>query len=308
MSTADDASLNLGFRPATLHDWPTAVEIVAGAWQGSDYIEEERWKEWVEDPNGRLEVATHEGRMIAFCRLTELGPAEWWLERFRVAPGYQDQEVGRILMGHMIDLFEEVGHGILRTSARSDDESVLKLAPSFGFRHIVSYTAVEAPALTADYRNFRLLQPHHLDMVHRYLLYSPMYRVNKFAEHGWVFYNLTRDRLAEYLAAPEVQVTGWRQFDQLHGLALLFVTPHGHEAPDGENALYIGYLAAPDDTTLLAMLTALRGLAVRRGLAKIAWKMPLGVGLEGPVFGHGDIGRVGEYDMYLFERPFKRVE
>jgi hypothetical protein len=133
-----------------------------------------------------------------------------------------------------------------------------------------------------------------------------MHRVNKFTEHYQIMYNLTRDRLEAYLADPAVQVIGWRQFDQLLGLAILFIEPP-IDKPNPPNALYIGYLDAPDDTTLIAMLTALRGLGARRELDKIVWKMPLGVGLEAPLRQEPELERVSPQDLQLFERPFSRI-
>jgi hypothetical protein len=133
-----------------------------------------------------------------------------------------------------------------------------------------------------------------------------MHRVNKFAEHFEVMFNLTRDRLEGYLTDPAVQVVGWRQFEQLLGLAILFLAPPADQS-NPPNALYIGYLDAPDDTTLITMLAALRGLAVRRELDKIVWKMPLGVGLETPLDQEPEIQRTSSQNLLLFERPFSRM-
>lgn len=296
----------LSFRPAALGDWPVVAPIVAHTWEGGDYINEAVWHQWVTAPEGRLVVAVQEGRVVGFCRLTRLGPAEWWLEGIRVDPALRGQGIGRALTAHMLEIFNREGDGILRLTTGSQNEASQKIAREFGFRHTVSYTKVEADAHPADYRNFKLLQPHNLEMAFRYLRFSPIYRVSHFVEHDWVLYFLTQERLASYLADPQVQVIGWRQFDQLHGMAILFLEP-SKKRDDSESELQVGYLDAPDDTTLLAMLEALRGLAALRGHSKVVWKMPVGVGLDRTLAQTGwrRVWEEGD-ELWLFELPLRR--
>jgi L-amino acid N-acyltransferase YncA len=301
-----NAPPSLNFRSATAADWPLAVEIVAGSWDNGDYIEERTWQHWIESTQSRLIAAEHDGKMVAFCRLQEIGPAEWWLHNIQRSQFYANQGVEERVMSYMIELFLEDGHGILRSAVVSSDENGPRLLREYGFRHTVSYAQIEASARPGDPGSFRLLKPANLDMAHHYLLHSPMHRVNKFAEHYQVLFNLTRDRLESYLADPAVQVIGWRQFEQLLGLAVLFLEPP-IDQPNPLDALHIGYLDAPDDTTLIAMLSALRGLAARRELAGIVWRMPLGVGLETPLRQEPDLQRVSPQDLQLYERPFSRI-
>jgi len=93
--------------------------------------------------------------------------------------------------------------------------------------------------------------------------------------------------------------------DQLQGVAILFLSP-----PEGrkvaEDALYIGYLDAVDDTTLTSMLLALRGLAARRGNSKLTWQMASGFGLDGAA-ANADLGAVWSNDesLWLFELPIR---
>jgi hypothetical protein len=88
----------------------------------------------------------------------------------------------------------------------------------------------------------------------------------------------------------------------LHGLLVHFPDPPEEITPD--SAFTIGYLGAPDDTTLVTILNAVSGLAARRGYGKVAWKMPVGVGLERPL-ATTDFVRVWEHDLevWLYELP-----
>jgi hypothetical protein len=79
---------SLDFRSATVGDWPLAVEIATGSWDNGDYIEERTWRRWTESPQTRLIAAEHDGKMVAFCRLEETGPAEWWLHNTQLSQFY----------------------------------------------------------------------------------------------------------------------------------------------------------------------------------------------------------------------------
>jgi GNAT superfamily N-acetyltransferase len=300
---SDDAGIppDLVFRAGALDDWPVVAEIVAETWPGGDYIDQGLWAKWAADSDAHLVVGTQDGQMVGFARLSELGEAEWLLEGLRVAPERRGQGIGRALMAHMVELFRQHGMGLLRFVASSESEMMHRLAGDLGFRHTGSYAIVELSPRPADYRSFKVLQPQNLEMVKRYLINSPMHRVNRFALRRWVPYFLTEERLHDYLADEQVQVVGWRQFDKLHGLAILFIEPPDEHS---SNPLRLGYLDALDDTTLHSMVLALCGLAAKRGHDKLAWMMPLGVGLERPLAGSG-VERVRDFDLWLFELPLR---
>ncbi len=294
------------YRPARVEDWPAVAPIVAQTWDGEDYITEALWREWATRPQGALIVAEAGGRLAGFARIAYHGPAEWWLEGLRVAPEMQGRGLARGLTQALFDWFEQHGDGMVRLSTYSENEPSQHLARAFGMRHIGSYASMAAPARPGDYRSFRLLRPRHLDLAYRFLRRSPVYRANHFVEVEWKLYNLTRDRLAEYLADDAVEVLGWRQADALRGLALLFKDEGEYAVRYDEDALRVGALYAGDDTTLHAMLRALRGLAAYRGAGSVTWKMPAGVGLERVV---EEAGFEPEWEdgaaLWLFERPLK---
>ncbi len=302
MDEQSGAMPELSFRRGTVEDWSGVAPIVAETWAEGDYIDQAVWEAWASDAQGYLAVALHGGQIVATGKLTHLGPAEWWAEGLRVDPALRRRGIGQAITEHLIEWFRAYGEGFLRLATSSTNEAAHRIAARHGFRHTISYTLAEAPAQPTDFRNFKLLQPSNLEMVHAYLRRSPMYRINHFAEHGWQMTYLTRDRIAEYLARPDVQIAGWRQFDQLYGLAIIFLDES--ERYRSSEALYLGYVDAPDDTTLRAMLSGLQGLAAKRGRQKIAWKMPVGMGLERAVGAVG-LERVWDWDIWLFERPLR---
>lgn len=292
------------YRLAREEDWADVAPIVAQTWEGEDYISEALWRSWTSSPEGALIVAEVEGKLAGFARIAQHGPAEWWLEGLRVAPDIQRRGIARGLTQALFDWFAEHGDGVVRLSLYSENEPSQRIARAFGMRHIGSFASMVAPARPGDYRSFRLLRPRHLDIAYRFLRHSPVYRASRYVEVEWKLYNLTRDRLAEYLADDAVEVLGWRQAEALRGLAVLFKDEGEYAVRYDEDALRVGALYAADDTTLRAILRALRGLAAYRGAGSVVWKMPAGVGLERVV---EEAGFQPEWEdgasLWLFERP-----
>lgn len=299
----------LSFRRGLLDDWPAIARIVSDVCAGPEYIDERLWRFWVEDEAGALIVVTLDEKVAALGKLTQLGPAEWWMEGLRVDPAHREKGVARALHHHMIRAFWEIGSGMLRFSTASDNEATHRLAANTNFRHIMSYMPAIAPMLPGeDVSVLRRLRAPTLEMIARYLANSPMNRVNRYVEHRWTLYYLTMERLRDYLMGEDVEIAGWRMPDgQLGGIVILLpdqspTCPFAREDPDVNTRLRVGYLDAVDDTTLTQMGLALRGLAAQRGCEHVTWRMPLGVGLERlmPVMG---LEREFDMDVWLYELP-----
>jgi GNAT superfamily N-acetyltransferase len=299
----------LTFRRGQADDWPAILPIVAETWEGHDYIDEQLWRFWVEDQKGALIVATLDERVTAFGKLTRLGSAEWWMEGLRVDPAYRQKGIARAVHHYMIQVFWEIGDGMLRFATASVNEATHRLAAQTNFRHIMSYRPMVTPTIPGeDISNMRRLRAPNLEMVARYLANSPMNRVNRYVEHHWTLFYLTTERLRHYLGGEEIEITGWRLQDgQLGGIAVIMpeqseTRPFGREDPDDPRRLRVGYLDAVDDTTLTQMGIGLRGLAAARGFEQVAWKMPVAVGLErlAPILGFEPEHDV---DLWLFELP-----
>ncbi len=300
MSDPISPPADVSFRPGTAADWQAVAPIVGQTRDGGSDIDRTVWERWAADKEARLVVAARSEEVVGFARLSELGPAEWWLEGLRVHPRHFDEGLIRALLAHLVDLFGQVGIGLLRFAITSKNEAVGKVAADFGFRRIISYKPMEGSTSPADYRNFKLLQASNLEMAHQYLRRSPMNRVNHFAENRWVLYYITQERLHQYLSDPRVQVLGWREFDQMHGLAIIHLpSDNSTVAP-----MQVSYIDAPDDTTFLAMLAALRGIATKRGFKALRWMMPLGIGLDRPA-GTTDLYPASDIELWLFERPLR---
>lgn len=293
----------LQFRRGRLDDWPAVAPIVAETWEGNDYIHEGLWSYWVADQRGPLVVATLDDQLVAFGKLTHLGPAEWWLEGLRVASAQHGKGIARALHNYMVTLFREIGSGMLRFATASDRVPIHRIAAEAHFRHIMSYAPLLAPPLPGeDITPLRHLKSPNIQIVSRYLARSPMYRVNRYVERHWTLFYLTNDRLADYLAQDAVEVVGWRTPEgRLGGLAILFADRQS-ESDQPPDRLHVGYLDAADDTTLTRVFLGLRALAATREYERVSWRMPLSVGLERliPVLG---LERQHDQDFWLYELP-----
>ena len=220
------------------------------------------------------------------------------MEGLRIAPDVQGAGLERALVNKVIETFSEIGIGLLRFATSGKDEALTKIVGEFGFRRIISFKPMNAKVKEGDYRHFKLLQLANLDMAHQYLRRSPMSRVNHFEENGGTFYYMTQERLHQFLSGTAVQVLAWREFDQVHGLAVIHLPEDGGTS----QPMQIGMIDAPDDTTFTKMLGGMRGIALKRNFADVSWMMPLSIGLERPV-ATTDLSPSWDGELWLFERP-----
>ncbi len=294
-------AINVKFRPANADDWLIVSGIVAATWRGEDYITEELWQHWVDDNNGYLVVAMVAGILAGFGHITEFNEAEWWLEGVRVNQMQQGKGVGSAIVEHLVNYFKHNGKGALRCVVDSQNRPSIQMVEASKLHHMLSLTCFEAPAKVGNEYEFYKVGPKAADYINSYLRYSPMYRISNYLEHNWVIRVLSEDYLNALLSDAAHEVLIWRAFDRLHGLAVIVkVAAEKNLTYDPSQVLYIGYLDAPDDTTLLAMVAALQTLAAREGREKLRWYMPARAGFETVASIEGSTLRT-ESELLLFE-------
>lgn len=298
MSQQAESGQSVDFRAGTSADWPSIEAIANATNDGSFSLFQARWDRWAGDTNARLIVMSQGDRVVGFARLSELGPAEWWMEGLKFAPDAQGTGLEKALVARLIETFSDIGIGLLRFATSAKDDEITRLVPEFGFRRIISFKPMHAKSAPGDYHKFKLLQLANLEMAHQYLRRSPMSRVNHFEERDSTFYYMTQERLHQFLSGKDVQVLGWRQGDQVHGLAVIHLPDDGGTS----RPMQIGLIDSRDDTTFSAMLTALRGIALKRNFAEVHWMMPLSIGLERPVAAT-DLTPSWDGELCLYERP-----
>lgn len=287
-------SLELNFRAATAADYESVAALSPSG------LEQWQWHAWLDDPGCVPMVAQRGAALIGAAVLVELSAVEWWIEGMRVDPRLRGHGVEQIMLAGLVETFREYGQGYLRFLVASDDEGLSSAARVHAMRHVASYGEMRAAAVDAPFESMKLLKEGNLQMADRFIRNSPLYRSNAYAEQGGRMVFMTTERLREYFSLPKLlQVLGWRHENRLAGLAVVSLLNHEHP-------LHIHYLSAPDDTSLSAMLTALRGLAAYRGQTSVFWTMPMNIGLE-PAVERSGASIYAEPGKWLFELPVSAI-
>jgi len=122
-------------RPAIESDHPDIVEFCKGIWDGGDYVPE-AWHDWLNDPNGLLVTAEYDGHAIGCSHLALLADGQWWLEGFRVDPGYQGLKVGSQIHNYMTDWWQEHCDGTVRLMTSAKNVHVHHLCEKTGYTKV----------------------------------------------------------------------------------------------------------------------------------------------------------------------------
>lgn len=123
------------FRRVRPEDEAAVRALSARIWEGEDYVPE-RFQEWLTDETGQFTVVYEGEALVAFGKLTELGPDEWWLEGLRVHPDHRGRGLARRLHDYAVALADEIGRGVLRFATSSETKATHKLAETTGFKLI----------------------------------------------------------------------------------------------------------------------------------------------------------------------------
>lgn len=249
-------------RPAQAADKSAVERICAQIWEGDDYIPQV-WDDWLADPHGELIVAELAGKVVGVAKLSRLADDEWWMEGLRVAPAHRKQGIGGKLHTRLVEKAHQIGQGTLRFGTHSENEPVHHIAARDGFCHLATYHHYRADSLpVTDVPTLRQLTEADLPTAWELVSNSPGYEVsNGLYEDLWTWKNLTRERLADHLAAGD----GWGvDLDgELSALALICWT--------GEGKVSVGHVDGRKET-LPTILQGLRELTTQLGCAEVRFK------------------------------------
>ena len=109
---------------------------------------------------GQFTVVYQGNTLVAFNKLSCLGPGEWWLEGIRVDPNYRQQGIARQLHTYTLALADERMDGFLRLSTVKYNEAINKLARETGFRTLAYYSLATAAAAESVAGQLLLHRPH----------------------------------------------------------------------------------------------------------------------------------------------------
>ena len=83
-------------RPARPEDREAVLAFCQQTWEWGDYLEYV-WDEWLNNPQGKLFVATIDGQPVGVANIRMLNKTEAWFEGMRIDPTFRQQGIASAL-------------------------------------------------------------------------------------------------------------------------------------------------------------------------------------------------------------------
>jgi len=277
------------FRRARPEDEAGVRALSAHIWEGEDYVPE-RFHEWLADKTGHFTVVYEGDELVAFSKLTELGPGEWWLEGLRVHPHHRGRGLARQLHDYAVQLADEIGRGVLRFSTASRTKATHKLAETTGFRLVNRRWLAETPANSGEHGEpspLMPVRPAELPQLRGRLQQSNYFAAcHGLAEHRWKLWEIL-PRLDQLQA--DGRLVWWRN----QAGFIIFITG------DGQGSL--SYLDAAE-ADWPKLLRDVARWAAAAGIENLKTKPPATATARAALLAAGwDVD--DEMELWLFERP-----
>ncbi len=259
-------------RPARPEDREAVLAFCTQTWEWGDYIEFV-WEEWLNDPQGKLFVATGDDRPVGVAHMRMLNSTESWFEGLRVDSAFRQQGIASALYDAQLKEAIRRGATTARLITESTNAGAIRLLERTPMRRVGAYAPYRAlPVTTPSKREYGLEKPTlaaaaDLDDIIHYLNISNIFpAVGGLYYRGFTAYSITNELLTEQVAAQQIYIV--RRWDRLDGLAIV-------EPREGrrDKHLFIGYI---DGTTeSISMIAyALRQLISDLGLASVSANVP----------------------------------
>ncbi|MBI3964591.1 MAG: GNAT family N-acetyltransferase [Chloroflexi bacterium] len=141
----------LAIRSATPADREAVLVFCQTGWNGGDYIEHV-WDEWLNDPDGRLIVATESERPVALVHMGRLSPRESWFQGLRVDPAVRQRGLATLLTEQLVRIAQSDGAKEIRLATSATNAPVHRMMAKLGFRRLTSFAPYlyEATPESAD--------------------------------------------------------------------------------------------------------------------------------------------------------------
>jgi len=250
---------HIEIRPARSEDREPVLAFCVNTWEWGDYIEYV-WDEWLNDPQGKLFVATSDGQPIGVAHVRMLNKTEAWLEGMRVDPAFRRQGIASALYDAQVTEAKRHGAITARLITESTNAAALRLLERGSMGQVGAFATFQAlPVKTPPMRLYGLETPvlataADIDDIIHFLNVSNIFpAAGGLYYEGFTAFSITGELLSEKVSAQHLYIL--RRWDRLDGLAIA-EPREGHRAKH----LSIGYI---DGTTESISLIA---YALRRGL------------------------------------------
>src|SRR5689334_19662762 len=236
---------DLEVRPALPEDREAVLAFCQQTWEWGDYIEYV-WDEWLNNPQGKLFVATKDGRPVAVSNMRMLNKTEAWFEGMRVDPTFRQHGIASALFDAQLTEARHRGATTARLITESTNSDAIRLLERSSMNRIGAYAMYRAVATTIlTKRSYALETPVlatsvDLDGIIDYLNTSNIFpAIGGLYYQGFTAYTITNDLLLEKITAQQLYIL--RRWNRLDGLVI--AEPRaGHQ----DKHLFIGYI---DGTT-----------------------------------------------------------
>ncbi len=202
-------------RPA---DKEAVFRFCQDTWEWGDYIPHV-WDRWLDEPIGRLLVATIDSQPVAIGHIVMLAPGEAWLEGLRVDPAYRQAGLATRLTRRLLAEAKALGADVTRFATSSLNTPVHHLAAKLGFSRVASFFPHQAETNQVKTPLLRPKQgalPHVLSFVQNSTVLAAMGGLYSI---GWRFHSLTIEQLKARLSEGQVRMV--KNGESINALAIL---------------------------------------------------------------------------------------
>ncbi len=263
---------DLEVRPARPEDRDAVLAFCQQTWDWGDYIEHV-WDEWLNNPQGKLIVATIDGQPIGVTNVRMLNATEAWFEGMRVDPAFRQNGIASALSKAQFDEAKRRGATTVRLITEATNTAAIRLLERGAMTRVGAYVIYQASTNTQPQkRSYALETPvlatlTDLNDIIDYLNTSNIFpAIGGLYYQGFTAFTITRELLLEKINAQQLYIL--RRWDRLDGLTI--AEPRSWPF---DKHLFMGYI---DGTTeSISMIAyALRHLLPDLNLGKIIAHVP----------------------------------
>ena len=238
----------IAIRSAEVNDRATVLAFCTHTWDWGDYIDQ-AWDQWVQNPAGKLLVATTDATPVGVVHLQMLSKDDAWIEGLRVDPAYRRQGIARALNeAALVEVMQQKATYV-RMAIHFENEASIQLAESMYLRQVGAFSIYTASPVSSQGKPSRqqrtqIATMDDLDDIINYLNVSSIFPLV-----GGLYYAhfqglpITAELLEQKINAGQIYLL--RRWERIDGLAIA-------EPLDeyGEHRLSVGYI---DGTTIEAI-------------------------------------------------------
>ena len=259
-------------RPARPEDREAVLAFCQQTWEWGDYLEYV-WDEWLNNPLGKLFVATKDEQPVAVANMRMLNKTEAWFEGMRVDPAFRQHGIASALFEAQLVEAKHREATTVRLITESTNIAAIHLLERSFMNRIGAYTIYKAVAATIPSKKSYALETPVLatsvdlnDIIDYLNTSNIIPTIGGLYYQGFTAYTITRHLLLEKITAQQLYIL--RRWDRLDGL----VIAEPRSSHQGKH-LFIGYI---DGTTeSISMIAyALRQFLLDLGLESITAHVP----------------------------------